>query len=103
MNEVITKLYEIEETASTILKNAQRQKEQMQLKMQEEQKQLEQELEQDFQQRLAQTKVHLDEQAKDQIHKLKGKYSQQMEELDETYDNHLDELADAIFAKIIEV
>ena len=77
MNEVITKLYDIEEQAGTILKNAQLHKEQLQQQMQEDKKSLEKELEAGLQNRLADVRKQMDEKAREQIEDIKVQYARQ--------------------------
>lgn len=103
MNEVITKLYEIEETAGQILKDAGRYKEQLQQQMAMEQKAYAKEMEADLQHRLENTKIQLDAQAQQEIERKQREFQQQIEVLNENYDNHLEELAEGIFLKITEV
>ena len=103
MNEVITKLYDIEEQAGTILKNAQLHKEQLQQQMQEDKKSLEKELEAGLQNRLADARKQMDEKAREQIEDIKVQYARQITKLDETYDGSLDALAEEIFERITKV
>ena len=103
MNEVITKLYDIEEQAGTILKNAQLHKEQLQQQMQEDKKSLEKELEAGLQNRLADARKQMDEKAREQIEDIKVQYARQIAKLDETYDGSLDALAEEIFERITKV
>lgn len=103
MNEVITKLYEIEETAGTILENTRLYKEQQQLSMAAQQKGYEKEMKRDLEKKLARTKEQLDAQAKEEIDRLQEQYAGQIQRLDEKYDGSLEEMAEEIFQRMIEV
>lgn len=103
MNEVITKLYEIEETAGQILKEAGRYKEQLQHQLDMEKKAYDKKIEQDLTRKLEAARDSLKEQAETEIKQQQMEYQKQLENLNETYDAHLDELAEEIFQRITEV
>lgn len=103
MNEVITKLYEIEETAGEILKEAGRYKEQLQYQLDMEKKAYDKKIEQDLTRKLEAARDSLKEQAETEIKQQQMEYQKQLENLNETYDAHLDELAEEIFQRITEV
>lgn len=103
MNEVITKLYEIEETAGDILENAKRYKGELQRQMEMEQIAFSKEMEHDLAIKLEKTQNVLDRQTKEQILQLEINHQKQIEKIDEIYDGHLNELAKDIFQRIAEV
>ena len=100
MNEVIEKLYEIEENAANIMKNAERFKEECKKQAEQEQKRLTEELEQELSGRLTQSRKGLDDAAQGKIQAMEEDYQRQTDRLHEIYDGHLDELSEEIFHRI---
>lgn len=103
MNEVISKLYEIEETAENILNNAKRARDNLQSELLLEEQAYERELMHDLERRLQQRGRQLWEQADQEIAAMAEEYEQKRRRLDQQYDQHLEELADAVFKRITEV
>ncbi len=103
MNEVISKLYEIEETAENILNNAKRARDNLQSELLLEEQAYERELMHDLERRLQQRGRQLREQADQEIAAMAEEYEQKRRRLDQQYDQHLEELADAVFKRITEV
>ena len=103
MNEIIKKLYEIEETAGDIMKNAQLQKEQLQKQMEELQQEFVLQQEETLKKRLEIKALEWNQYAEYEILQLDRKYQKQMTALDCTYDGHFQDLATEIFNRIIEV
>lgn len=101
MNEVITKLYEMEGTAGRILAEAQRYKEQLLEQREREKKAVERELERELERKLSAKKQRLDEEAAAEILELETRCREQMDALEEAYGGHLDTLAEEIFQKIL--
>ena len=100
MNEVIEKLYEIEENAVNIMNNAGRFKEECRKQTEEAQKKFEEELERETAERLEKSKRSLDSEAQARIRELEDTYQKQIEALEETYTVHLEELSEDIFRRI---
>lgn len=103
MNEVISKLYEIEETAENILNNAKRARDNLQNELKLQEQAYERELMHDLEHRLEKKSRELKEQADREIEAMAETYGQQRLRLDERYDQHLSELADGILKRITEV
>lgn len=103
MNEVISKLYEIEETAENILNNAKRARDNLQNELLLQEQAYERELMHDLEHRLEQRGRELQEQANQEIAAMAEAYGQKRRRLDERYDRHLEELADGILRRITEV
>ncbi len=103
MNEVITKLYEMEETAGRILADAQRYKERLTEQKELEQRAMEKELERELSMRLEEEEKRLRREAEEKIRQLELGHNLQMQELDKMYDGHFKELSEEIFQRITEV
>lgn len=103
MNEVISKLYEIEEKAEEILRNARQNKDNMRTQMEYDQQMLEQKMKNETDLQLTNFRNKMDDQAMLEISVLKMQYDQRMKELNERMEHHLDEMASELFKKIIEV
>lgn len=103
MNEIISKLYEIEETAENILNNAKRARDDLQSQQKLEEQAFEREQMHDLEQRIAQKSQELEEQTRQEIEGMTKRYQQQKRRLDEKYDQHLDELAETILKRMTEV
>ena len=102
MNEVITKLYEMEETAGRILADAQRYKERLKDQKELEWQAMEKELRRNLEMYLADEEKRYQKEAKEEIRQIEEKPTRQMQELDDALYGHLEELADEIFQRITE-
>lgn len=100
MNEVIEKLYEIEEEAVNIMKNASRFKDECRNETEQAQKKFEEELELEIAERLEASKHGFESEAQTRIRELEDTYRKQIETLEETYTLHLEELSEDIFRRI---
>lgn len=100
MNEVIEKLYEIEEEAVNIMKNASRFKDECRIETEQAQKKFEEELELEIADRLEDSKHSLESEAQTRIRELEDTYQKQIETLEETYALHLEELSEDIVRRI---
>lgn len=103
MNEVITKLYEIEETAGNILNNAKRARDDLQSQLKLEEQAFEREQMHDLKSRIQKKGQELEEQTSQEIAAMEETYRKQKQRLDERYDQHLDEMAEKILKRMTEV
>lgn len=103
MNEVIAKLYEIEETAGNILDNAKRARDNLQSQQKLEEQAFEREQMHDLERRIQRKSQELSDQTEAEIAVMTETYRRQRQRLDERYDRHLEELAEQIIRKITEV
>lgn len=103
MNEVITKLYEIEETAGNILNNAKRARDNLQSQLKLEEQAFEREQMHELTRRIQQKSQELEEQTSQEIARIEENYQNQRQRLDERYDRHIDELAERIVKRMTEV
>lgn len=102
MNEIITKLNEIEEKAEAIISDANARKEQMQLKLEAEKKRLDEKYrlkEQETERRIREQKMG---EAEVKMQALREKTRHSVEEMEQRFAEEKERLAEEIFACIIE-
>ena len=101
MNEIITKLNEIEEKAEAIISDANVRKEQMQVQLETEKKKLDEKYrrkEQETEQRIREQKMA---EAERKIQALREKNRRSIEEMEQRFAEQKERLAEEIFARII--
>lgn len=103
MNEVISKLYEIEETAGNILNNAKRARDNLEGQQKLEEQAFEREQIHDLERRIEKKIQELTAQTDREIAAVTEVFQKQRRKLDERYDQHLTELAEQITKKMTEV
>ncbi len=103
MNEVISKLYEIEETAGNILNNAKRARDNLEGQQKLEEQAFEREQIHDLERRIEKKSQELTAQTDREIAAVTEVFQKQRRKLDERYDQHLTELAEQITKKMTEV
>lgn len=103
MNEIIGKLYEIEQTAETILNNAKQARDELEIEQKLEEQEFEREQLYDMTRRIERRSRELNEQTDREIAVMTEQFQQQKQQLDELYDNHLEEMAVAIVQRMTEV
>jgi hypothetical protein len=101
MNEVITKLDEIEEKASAILSDAASRKEQLMARLELDKHAVDEQYERLEKETTEQLKNHRREEARQQIDQLKAENEQALQQLEHLYEGQKEELADNIFRRII--
>ena len=103
MNEVISKLYEIEETAGNILNDAKRARDNLEGQQKLEEQAFEREQIHDLERRIEKKSQELTAQTDREIAAVTEVFQKQRRKLDERYDQHLTELAEQITKKMTEV
>lgn len=103
MNEIIKELYMIEERASQIIENTQRQKLELQNKKKEREELIEKELQAEMEGRMTILRTQMEAQAEKEIQEVIEKNEVFMKELDKKYEGHYEEKAMEILKRITEV
>lgn len=100
MNEIITKLNEIEEKAETILCDARASKEEMMAKLEQDKREIDAEYDRLEAESIQQLKARLRADAETEIEKLRRKNKQAAEEFDAKFAEEKERLADQIVANV---
>ena len=100
MNEIITKLNEIEEKAETILCDARASKEEMMAKLEQDKREIDAEYDRLEAESIQQLKTRLRADAETEIEKLRRKNKQAAEEFDAKFAEEKERLADQIVANV---
>ncbi len=103
MNEVIRELHEIEAQAGKLMDNVNLSKQAMQEEKKRQMEEISVGLDAEMEGRLTILQTRLEEQAQDEIRRLVEKNQQQMERLNELYQNNLSKYAKEIVKRITEV
>ena len=103
MNEIITKLYEIDEQACEIFEQAKLEKKRMEEQLDDDFLQLSAQYEEELNGKLKKHNVELEQKAARQMEEMKTSSQKQIEDLEDIRRNHLDEVAQKILLRIIEV
>ncbi|MFP3155432.1 hypothetical protein LQZ18_13590 [Lachnospiraceae bacterium ZAX-1] len=103
MNEVIAKLYEIDKEACTIFEKARSQKNEIQAQLEQEEASATKAMMDEMQSKLELLRTKLETSSKGQIQELKTSTEKQIDRLNATYDDHLEELAHDFLKRMIEV
>lgn len=103
MNEIITGLYEIEEQAGKLMEDAAARRQKLLEENRRKMEDAEVEMEQEMEGRLSILRSQLEEQTAEEINQLMLKNQAQIAQLDESYGKNLNQFAQEIVAKIVEV
>lgn len=102
MNEVITKLNEIEEKANSIIEEAKNKKTQMEEQLRQEKDEIDVRFAEMENVRMEGLKAQLEKEAGEQISKMQAQNESAIAGLRENYEKNRENMADEIFRKIIE-
>lgn len=103
MNEIIKELYDIEERASEIMKNAGEKKQEIQKESQKQEEMTARELAGEMDGRLTILKTQLEEKAREEIKEAEAKNAARIAYLNQKYDGNYKMLAEEIVKRITEV
>lgn len=103
MNDVIKELYEIEATASKIIENSQKQKQQMLEKIELEKQSFSKEVLAQKDEKITRLNLKLEEEGAQEIEKIVQRNEAEIRQLRDKYDGHLQKYAQEIVERITEV
>lgn len=101
MNEIITKLNEIEEKADAILSDARAQKDQMTIQLEADKKALDEKYDKIQQDGAAEYRAKLQEKTKEQMHRRSEQTKEDIKALEKSFLEQKEEMAQEIFERII--